>query len=276
MREQNPALPYTPEEFAEEAYRAYDSGAAVVHIHVRNPRTGAPTHDVEIIRTTIDAIRTRCPHLIINMSSAILTSGDRKLRITPLIAVKPAMGSINTNSMNFALVNWKTGRVISEMLFENSFSMIVEFNKTMRENGIKPEFEIYDMGGLFNVLLLKKQGIFEEPMHFQMVFGVAGGVPYEPGLFAGVLSHLPPGATYSACGAGPNQFRAAMTSAVNGGHIRVGLEDNVRMPNGELAGGSWEQVEWAAEVARSAGREIASPQDARRILGLSADGARPK
>lgn len=273
MREQNPALPYTPEEFAEEAHRAYDSGAAVVHIHVRDPKTGVPTHDVEIIRTTIEAIRTRCPRLIINMSSAILTSGDRRLRIAPIIAVKPPMASLNTNSMNFALVDWKKGRVVSEMLFENSFSMIVEFNETMRENGIKPEFEIYDMGGLFNILLVKKQGIFEEPMHFQMVFGVAGGVPYRPGLFARMLSHLPVRATYSACGAGPNQFRAAITAAVNGGHIRVGLEDNIRMPDGELARGSWEQVEWAREVAASAGRGVAGPQDARRILGLAADDA---
>jgi 3-keto-5-aminohexanoate cleavage enzyme len=138
----------------------------------------------------------------------------------------------------------------------------------MKENGVKPELEIYDMGGLFNVLLVRRQKIFEEPMHFQMVFGVAGGVPYEASMFAEMLAHLPEGATYSVCGVGPNQFRANMTSVVNGGHMRVGLEDNTRMPDGELAKGSWEQVEWAVKVAKLAGREVATPEEARKILNL--------
>jgi 3-keto-5-aminohexanoate cleavage enzyme len=179
------------------------------------------------------------------------------------------MASLNTNSMNFALVDWKNGIVKAETVFENSFSMIVEFNHLMRKARIKPEFEIYDMSGLFNVLLLRRQGIFEEPMHFQMVFGTAGGVPYRPSMFSRILSHLPAGSTYSACGAGPNQFRANITAVVNGGHMRVGLEDNVRMPDGSQARGSLEQVEWAVKAARLAGRTVATGDDAKRILGLA-------
>jgi 3-keto-5-aminohexanoate cleavage enzyme len=267
-RAQNASVPYTPEEFAEEARKARDSGASIVHIHVRDPDTGAPTQDLDKIRITIQAVRDRCPDLIINMSTAIVTSGDREIRIDPILALRPPIASLNTNSMNFALVDWRTGRVITETVFENSFAMIAAFNNRMRHAGIKPEFELYDMGGLFNVLLLRKRGIFDKPMHFQMVFGTAGGVPYHPSIFSRLLFHLPSGSTYSVCGAGPNQFRANITAAVNGGHMRVGLEDNVRMPDGTYARGSWEQVEWAVRVARLAGREVATYEEAVKILGL--------
>jgi 3-keto-5-aminohexanoate cleavage enzyme len=131
---------------------------------------------------------------------------------------------------------------------------------------VKPEVEIYDFGGIYNVLLVRKQAIFEEPMHFQMVFGVVGGVPYDPYNFARMKDLLPEAASWSVCGVGMNQFAACMTAAVNGGHLRVGLEDNVRMPNGELAKGSYEQVQWAAQVARLAGREVASPDEAKQIF----------
>jgi 3-keto-5-aminohexanoate cleavage enzyme len=267
-RAQNPAVPYTPEEFAEEARKARDSGASVVHIHVRDPDTGAPTREPEKIKVTIQAVRDRCPDLIINMSTAIVTSGDRAVRIDPILFLCPPMASLNTNSMNFALVDWKTGLIRAETIFENPFGMIADFNNRMREAGIKPEFEIYDMGGMFNVLLLRRRGIFEDPMHFQMVFGTAGGVPYRLSIFSQLLRHLPLGSTYSVCGVGRNQFSANMTSVVNGGHMRVGLEDNVRMPDGSHARGSWQQVEWAVEVAGLAGRPVATCEDARMILGL--------
>jgi 3-keto-5-aminohexanoate cleavage enzyme len=268
-RAQNPAVPYTPNEFAAEALKARESGAAVVHVHVRDPRTGAPARDLEKIKTTIQAIRDRCPDLIINMSTAIVTSGDYKVRINPILALRPSMASLNTNTMNFAFVDWKNGRIFGETVFENPFSMVVEFNHRMRDAGIKPEFEIYDLGGLFNVLLLRKQGIFGEPMHFQMVFGTAGGVPYTPSIFSKLMGRLPARSTYSVCGVGPNQFRANMTAAANGGHLRVGLEDNVRMPDGTHARGSWEQVEWAVRVAHLAGRGVATPAEAREMLGLT-------
>jgi 3-keto-5-aminohexanoate cleavage enzyme len=268
MKAQNPAVPYTPEEFAEESYRCMNEGAAVVHIHVRDPENGLPTADIGKIRTTIQAIRDRCPGLIINMSSAIGPWVSKEDRIAPIAAIEPEMASLNTNSMNFGLANWKTGEVPMEIVFENTFSMLVTYAKTMREHKVKPECEIYDFGGLYNVLLVRKQGIFEEPMHFQMVFGVAGGVPYDPFNLARMRDLLPEGASWSVCGVGPHQFAAGMTAAVNGGHIRVGLEDNVRMPNGELAKGSWEQVQWAVQVTRLAGREVAGPEEAREIFHI--------
>jgi 3-keto-5-aminohexanoate cleavage enzyme len=268
FKEQNPAVPYTPEEFAEESYKCMNEGAAVVHIHVRDPENGFPTPDLGKIKTTIEAIRDRCPGLIINMSTAIAAGLPKEDRIAPIADRKPEMASLNTNSMNFGIADWSTGQVPIEIVFENTFAMLVEYANVMRENRVKPECEIYDLGGLYNVLLVRKQGIFEEPMHFQMVFGVAGGVPYHPSNLTRMKELLPEGASWSVCGVGPHQIRAGMTSAVNGGHIRVGLEDSVRMPNGELAKGSYEQVQWAAQVARLAGREVATPDEARDIFNI--------
>lgn len=268
MKTQNPAVPYKPEEFAEESYRCMNEGTAVVHIHARDPEKGHPTANIEQIRATIEAVRDRCPGLIINMSTAIGPGVSKEDRIAPIVAMEPEMASLNTNSMNAALVNHKTGEIFTEFVFENTFAMLQQYAKVMREHRVKPECEIYDFGGIYNVLLVRKQGMFEEPMHFQMVFGVAGGVPYDPFNFARIRELLPEGASWSVCGAGPNQFAAGMTASVNGGHIRVGLEDNIRMPDGELAEGSYAQVKWAVQVARLAGRDVASPDEAGQIFHI--------
>jgi 3-keto-5-aminohexanoate cleavage enzyme len=269
MKTQNPSVPYSPEEFAEESYKCMNEGAAVVHVHTRDPDSGMPTADISKIRNTIEAIRAKCPGLIINMSSAIGPDFSRDERIAPIAAIKPDMASLNTNSMNAALVNWKTGEVISEFIFENTFAMLEQYAGIMRENRVKPECEIYDLSGLFNINLMRKREIFEEPMHFQMVYGLVGGVPFDLSILVKEKELLPKEASWSVCGVGYYQFAAGMTASVNGGHIRVGLEDNVRMPDGELAKGSYEQVQWAYQVAGLAGRDIASPDEAREIFHVS-------
>jgi len=267
-KEQNPAVPYTPQEFAEESFKCWKAGAAIVHIHVRDPQTGFPTAEIPKIRETINAIRDKCPELIINMSSAIGPGVNAEQRIAPIVEMKPDLASLNTNSMNFGLVDYKTGKVFLEIIFENTFKMLVDFAKAMRENGVKPECEVYDFGGIYNILLVRKQGIFEEPMHFQLVFGVAGGVPFTPMNMVHMQSLLPEGATWSVCGVGPNQFPAGIMASIMGGHIRVGLEDNTRVLRGKLAEGSWEQVEVAKRIVELAEREVATPAEARKILSL--------
>jgi len=267
-KEQNPAVPYTPREFAEESFKCWKAGASIVHIHVRDSQTGFPTAEIPKIQETINAIRDKCPELLINMSSAIGPGVTAEQRITPIVEMKPELASLNTNSMNFGLVDHKTGKVFLEVIFENTFKMLVDFAKAMRENGAKPECEVYDFGGIYNVLLVSKQGIFDEPMHFQLVFGVAGGVPFTPMNMVHMQSLLPEGATWSVCGVGPNQFPAGIMASIMGGHIRVGLEDNIRVLRGKLAEGSWEQVGVAKRIAEMAEREIATPAEAKKILKL--------
>ncbi|HOB87318.1 MAG TPA: 3-keto-5-aminohexanoate cleavage protein [Bacillota bacterium] len=268
FKHQNEAVPYTPEEFAEESYKCWKAGASIVHIHVRDPETGMPTEDLNLIRPTINAIRERCPELIINMSSAIRQMLTPEQRITPIKEMKPEMASLNTNSMNFALADYQTGEIGMEILFENTFQMLNDFALIMRENKVKPELEIYDLGGLYNVLLINKRKIIDEPMHFQFVFGVAGGVPFSPANLARMYELLPEGSTWSVCGVGPNQISAALSALAYGGHIRVGLEDNIRMPDRRLAKGSYEQVEWAVKLCEMCGREVATPAEARELLNL--------
>jgi len=265
----NPNTPYTPEEFAEECYKCWNEGASIVHIHAKDPATGIATADIKMVTETIEAIRSRVPELIVNMSSAISPQYTPDERIAPIVALKPECASLNTNSMNFAIANKKTGDILGEFIFENRFEMVKTFAQKMRENNVKPELEAYDPGGVYNVLLLQKQQVFEEPMHWQFVFGVTGGMAFSPLGYMHMKSIIFRGHTWSVCGVARDQFPACMLSCIDGGHMRVGLEDNIRVPGGELAKGSWEQVQWAAKIAKIAERQVASPDEAREILSLN-------
>jgi len=265
----NENVPYTPEEFAEEAYRCWQSGASIIHIHGRDPESGMPTPDLALTKAIIDAVRAKAPDLIINISTAIAPGLDATLRIGPVRDNLPEMASFNTNSMNFALIDHKDSSIITETVFENSFKTMMFLTKNMIELKVKPEFEIYDMGGFYNVQILSvQQKFFDPPHHYQLVFGVAGGIPFNAMNFAHMLSMIPAGCTWSVCGVGRQQIQAGMCAAANGGHIRVGLEDNTRNAKGEPAKGSYEQVEWAVGVVQVAGRDVASPAEAKKILSL--------
>lgn len=273
-KDQNPAVPYSAEEFGDVAKRCYDAGAAIVHLHIRDPEKGIPTPNIDLIRAALKNIKSKAPDIIINLSTAISSVATDKERITPIVTFEPPIGSLNTNSMNFSVGDFKTGKVIMAkgFIFSNSFSTIENFAKKFKKAGTKPEMEVYDMGGMYNMLFLNKQeGLFKPPMHFQFVFGVLGGQPFTPGNLAALLNLKPAGATWSVCGVAKQQFQAGMAAAAIGGHIRVGLEDNIRAPNGELAKGSYEQVEWAVKVAELAGREIAQGAEARKIFNLKSE-----
>lgn len=270
-KEQNPAVPYTAEEFGEEAKKCYEAGAAIVHIHARNPEKGYPTHDLEIIKAVIDSIHDKAPEILINLSSAISAQSSPEQRIAPVQTYRPPLASLNTNSMNFSIGDFKTGEVVmgDDNIFANTFKNIQIFAKEMKKARTKPEMEVYDYGGLYNMLHINKQeDLFEHPLHFQLVWGVLGGVPFSIHNLAHLLNIMPSGSTWSVCGVAKDQFRAAMCAAPMGGHIRVGLEDNIRNIDGSLSKGSWEQVEWAAKVAKIAGREPATPDEARKCFNL--------
>lgn len=266
---QNENVPYTPEEFAEEAYRCRESGASIVHIHARDPETGMPTPDLKLTKNVIEAIRARVPDVIINMSTAIAPGLAPEQRTAPIKDNLPQMASFNTASMNFALVDHKDYSIITEIIFENTFKTMRFIAKELMGANVKPEFELYDFGGFYNIQLLMKQGdFFAPPHHYQLVFGVTGGVPFNPMNFAHFLSLIPKDATWSVCGVGRDQINAGLSSAAAGGHIRVGLEDSIRNEVGELTKGSYEQVEWAVRVAKASGRDVASPDEARQILNI--------
>ena len=267
FKNQNPAVPYTPAEFADEAEKCYKAGAAMVHVHARQ-EDGMPTHDHGLIKATHDAIKDRCPDLIVNLSTAVGMGKTPEQRISQLIYVKPEMGSLNTNTMNFSIVDRKTGAIFVDYVFENTFTMLQDFGKAFEENKIKPELEIYDMGGLDNTLLIMKQGFFSKPMNFNFVWGVAGGQAFRPDAFIAMKNALPEGSNFTSCGVGTDQYPAITMSCLLGGHMRVGLEDNTRLPNGELAKGSYEQVEVAVKIAAALGREPATPDEAREIMGF--------
>ena len=271
VKNQNPNVPYTAEEFGDEAKKCYDAGASIIHLHIRHPEKGNPVHDLDIIRAALENIKSKAPDILINLSTAISSVATPKERIKPLATFMPPIGSLNSNSMNFSVGDHKTGKVIMAVgnIFANDFGTIQKFAKQFKKAGTKPEVEIYDFGGMYNILFLNRQeGLFEQPMHFQLVFGVLGGIPFSYSNLGNLLALLPPKATWSVCGVARQQFQAGMCAAAMGGHVRVGLEDNIRTVSGGLAQGSWEQVQWAANLAKVAGREVATPDDTMEILSL--------
>ena len=271
LKSQNPNVPYKAEEYGNEAKRCYEEGASIVHLHFRDPETGVPTPDLDLIRKGLEDIKSKCPEIIINLSSAISPAVKEADRIEPIKQFKPPIASLNSNSMNFSIGDYKTGKVIgnSAGIFENHFKMIQKFAKIMKKIGTKPEIEIYDLGGLYNILFLNKQdNLLEQPLHFQFVFGVLGGIPFSPTNLGQYLSLIPSNSTWSVCGVARQQFQAAISAVAMEGHVRVGLEDNIRTIEGELARGSWEQVKWAKQLVQISGYEIATPEETREILNL--------
>lgn len=267
MKSQNPAVPYTVEEFVEEAYRCYNAGCAIVHIHARDPETGLPTTSIDILTDIVKGIKDKCP-IVINLSTAIGIGASPEERINVVHQLKPEVASLNTNSMNFALGDWKNHVILGETVFTNTFAMLVDYAKAMKEAGTKPELEVYDLGGIYNTLFVRPQGIFVEPMHYQFVWGVLGSCGLDLANFQRFRDLIPEDATWSTCGVGPAQFHGAFIAAVEGGHIRVGLEDNINIRKGVLAKGSFEQVEKAVKITELADREPATPDETRKILNL--------
>lgn len=268
MRSANPSVPYTKDEFIAEAVKCYEHGATIVHIHARDPETGAPTADHDILGGIVEGIMEACP-IVINLSTAISTTATPEERISVVQKFKPEMASLNTNSMNFAAGNYKTHTIIGETIFANTFHQLEWYAKEMLKVGTKPELEVYDLSGFYNVdFLAQREGLFKEPLHFQYIMGVLGGAKYS--LRNLVLFHetAPANSTWSVGGVGQAEWPCVFHAASTGGHVRVGLEDNVWLRKGQLAKGSWESVAKAAEIIKLADRPIARVEETREMLGL--------
>ncbi|MCX5856565.1 MAG: 3-keto-5-aminohexanoate cleavage protein, partial [Deltaproteobacteria bacterium] len=170
----NPSTPYTIQEFADEAYKCRQAGAAMVHVHARTD-DGQPTHEIDRIQAVYDAIKQKSPDLLICLSSAVGIFKTPEERLAQIIAVKPEMASYNTNSMNFSIIDRNTGMIFFDYIFDNTFTMLQDFGRAFEENMVKPEIECYDVSGIDNTMIIGKQGFFSQPMNFNFVWGVTGG-----------------------------------------------------------------------------------------------------
>jgi len=269
-RQGNPAVPHTTEEYIREAKRAEDAGAAIVHVHFREPDTGMPTTDPAIMHEVVQGIRENTK-VVLNLSTGIYPEAPLEMRRRPIEEFAPEMASLNPGTMNFCLVSHRDGRILYDFTFPNPFHATLDFGKLMREKGIKPELECFDIGHVHNVLFLDKHYDFlEKPIHFSFVFGVMGGVPFNSDTVNSYLHAMPEGSTFQGIGVGPFSFRVAMVSASLGGHMRTGLEDTLfsDYATKTLAKSNGELVEKLVQIAGLVGREVASPDEARAILNM--------
>jgi uncharacterized protein (DUF849 family) len=276
-------LPITPQQIADQAVEAYEAGAAVAHIHVRDPETGMPSPNVDLIKEVITNIKSRC-----NMVICITTGGGLGMtaeqRLVPVSTFKPELASFNAGSINFALFHalekykdfkfdWepKYLAMTEDFIFPNTFKSMREFAVIFDENATKPEFEAYDSGMINNIAFMIERGYVKKPVYIQFVMGVLGGItPSSENLMFLVdyAKRLIGSFEFSVCVAGRAQFPICTQSLLLGGNVRVGLEDNLYLDRGKMAKSNAEQVAKIIRIARELGIEPATPDEARQILGL--------
>ncbi len=255
-KEQNPAVPYTVEEIVREAKSAYDAGAALIHLHVRWD-DGTPTQDKGRFQECIDAIRKECPDVIIQPSTggAVGMTDLERLQSTEVVPT-PEMATLDCGTCNFG----------GDEIFINTDNTINNFGDIMMERGIKPECEVFDKGMIDLALKAAKKGHIQHPMHFDFVLGVQMTATVRDLVF--MVGSLPAGATWTATGIGKECWNIVAATIAMGGHVRVGFEDNVYMSKGVLAKSNGEMVERVVQMAKLMNREVATPDEARQILGL--------
>ncbi len=279
----SPYLPVTTEDLIEEAVKAYEAGAAVAHVHVRNPQTGLPCADQDIFRTFAEGVRKRCDMVV------CCTTGGRlgelvENRVRVVTSLSPELATLNAGSLNFALFHiadnyqnwtydWEKGylEATEDFIFPNTFLTMRQFLEKFAAQGTKPEFEIYDLGMINNLAFLIEKGHVRKPVYLQFVMGILGGIPATIENFVILLENARKAIgdfQFSVCAAGRTQFSLCTTSLMMGGHARVGLEDNLYLEKGQLAKSNAEQVAKIVRIAREFGIEPATPTEARQILGL--------
>lgn len=256
-----PAIPYTPVEIAEEAKRAYDAGAAIVHIHARTD-DGAPTWSKDTFAAIMAETKARCP-VLINWSTG--GAGPMTERISHL-AQRPAIAALNMGSMNYAKWNAAKQQFAFNFVFTNSFDDIIAFARAMKEHGVKPEMECFDVGHTNSHTVLAELGLIEAPFHFSFIMGVLGGIPASARHLAFQAQQVPAAARWKVIGISREQWPLAMAALSLGGDVRVGLEDNFYLPNGEMAASNGALVEAAAQLVRLSGRSVASLDEAKQLL----------
>lgn len=253
-RDDNPNIPLQPEEIAAAAEEAWQAGASIIHLHVRDER-GQPTQSAAVFRRAIDLIARRCD-VIIQVSTGGATGMTAEERIQPL-TLDPEMATLTTGTVNFG-----------DSVFYNPPGDIETFAREMKNRGIKPEIEVFDTGMIATALGLVKKGLVASPLHFDLVMGVPGGIPGTPRDLLHLVESLPADSTWTVAGIGRTELPLGAMAIPMGGHVRVGFEDNIYYSKGVLAKSNAELVERIARLARELGREVARPNEARAILRM--------
>jgi len=282
---QSPYIPITPKEIADEAVSAWEAGASVVHLHARDPEDGRPSSDITLYREIVENIKGRCD-VVIGITTGAGAGMTIEQRTATISTFKPELASLNMGSINFSMhplldrikewkFDWEREYVegSKDYIFPNTFASLEKIISIMRSNNTKPELEIYDASHLYNASYLIRKGFLEFPLHMQFVLGVMGGIQatvYD-------LVHLKNTAdrlfgdnyTWSVIGTGwPNEFRLGAVALTMGGHIRVGLEDNLLIDRGELAKSNGQLVEKMRHICEELGSAVATPAEAREMIGL--------
>jgi len=266
-RNQCPAIPYTPKEIGEEAKRAADAGAAIVHIHARTPE-GGPDWKGETFAEIFNEVRART-NVIVNFSTGAIGIPPED-RVAHIRDLKPEMAALNMGSMNYAIYSEKKKTFYHDHVFANSFKDIQFFLETMKNAGVRPEMECFDAGHVGNTRPLIDMGVLTPPFQFSLIMGVLGGIPGTTRHLVDQVDSLPPGSHWQVIGIGLNQWPLVAAAITMGGNVRVGLEDNFYVEDGKMAKSNGDLVEKASRLVRDLGRDVATSAEARAQLGLEA------
>jgi 3,5-dioxohexanoate:acetyl-CoA acetone transferase len=280
----SPFLPITPDQVADEAVRAYEAGAAIVHIHARDPQDGRPSADPELFKEILEKIKSRCDVVICTTTGGGVGQSTEE-RIKVVKTFSPEMASMNAGTLCFGLFtitdkiekfkyDWEADylRSSEHLIFANTFRTLREFSQYFDAEDTKPEFEIYDAGMLNNITFLLSRGNYKKPVHLQFVLGALGGMQATlknlAFLHSSARDLFGEDFQWSVCAAGREQFKICNMALLMGGNVRVGLEDNLFISKGKLAKSNAEQVEKIIRIAREHDLEPAKPSEARQILNL--------
>jgi 3-keto-5-aminohexanoate cleavage enzyme len=256
-RQQTPYIPISPEEIARSGIEAWKAGASILHVHVRDPKTGLGTQDLSIFKEVVDRILSETDAIL-----CLTTSGIPGRNL-------PISERLNPLSLNPELVSFDAGSInMGEHVFLNLPEFLEALAKETLERGIKPELEAFEVGMVYTCLRYLEKGLLKPPLHFQFVLGTTAGMPATPKSLLHLSEIIPQGSTWSVIGIGPGQLPMAMMGMIMGGHVRVGLEDNIYYSKGVLAKSNEELVDRVVRIAKEFGREVAKPQESRKILSL--------
>jgi uncharacterized protein (DUF849 family) len=269
-RDQCPAIPYTPEDYAAEARRAVDEGASQIHIHARKP-DGTPSYEVEDFKAITEAILAEVGDVIVNYSTGAIGIPIEK-RLEYLRACRPDVAALNMSSMNYAKYSKRRKDFVFKAVFENSFDTIIEFLTAMKEIGVKPEHECFDSGHVANLDPLVDMGLLEPPLQISLVMGVTGGIRPTPRNVTLMSDQIPGGPEgpnqWQVIGISRDQWKLLAASLILGGNVRAGVEDNLYLPNGEMCRSNGDLIAKARQMAEDVGRRPASVAEARELLGV--------